>query len=232
MKFLLKLIAGAEGIFRNLKNNLLRSANPQYREVERWYAEDPHNLKRSDFGYLNSESIVFDLGGYTGEWTSEIAARYCSSVYVFEPVNFYVKLMRHRFAGNPKIKIFDFGLADKTQEVTIHVDKFASSIFNKNDGTKPTEKIKLVAFGTFVQEHQVAKIDLVKINIEGAEYDLLYEIIRAGYISSIKGLLVQFHDFVPGAHQKRAELQNQLSQTHQKVFDYSFVWEYWQRKVN
>jgi FkbM family methyltransferase len=232
MNFFVKLASSAESIFRNLKNKLLRSTAPQYREVERWYAEDPHHLKRSDFAYLNSESIVFDLGGYTGEWTSEIAARYCASIYVFEPVIFYAKLVKDRFAGNPKIKVFDFGLADKSQEVTIHVDKFSSSIFNKNDGSKPAEKIKLVSFGTFCQEHQVSKIDLVKINIEGAEYDLLAGIIQAGYISSIKGLLVQFHDFVPGAHQKRAELQDQLAQTHQKVFDYAFVWEYWQRKIN
>jgi FkbM family methyltransferase len=230
MSLLVKIAARGERIFRNAKNSLLRRGSSPYAAVEKWYADDPHHLKRSEFPFLNADSIVFDLGGYEGDWTSDIAARYCSTIFVFEPVGYYAKLIQQRFAANPKIKVLAFGLSDKTQEIDIHVDKFSSSIANKQLQSKPSERIKLVAFPFFMQQHQVAQIDLIKINIEGAEYDLLSEIIRSGLITSIKGLLIQFHDFIPGAPQKRAELQQQFSQTHEKVFDYPFVWEYWQRK--
>jgi FkbM family methyltransferase len=230
MNLFVRIAGKGESIFRNLKNSVLRRSNPQYREVERWYEEDPHHLKRSDFPFLNAESVVFDLGGYEGAWTSDIFARYCCSVYVFEPVSFYAKLIQHRFADNPKIKVMDFGLADKTSEVDIYVDKFASSFVNTGLKEKPTEKIRLVSFAFFLRQHQLSQVDLVKINIEGAEYDLLYELISSGLIGSLKGLLVQFHNFIPGATQKRQEIQEKLSLTHQKVFDYPFVWEYWLRK--
>lgn len=49
----------------------------------------------------------------------------------------------------------------------------------------------------YINERQINKIDLFKINIEGAEYDLLECIILNGYILKIKNIQVQFHDFFP-----------------------------------
>ena len=46
-----------------------------------WYQENQDDTLRVDYD-LNSNSLVFDLGGYKGDWSDEIAARYCCNIYI------------------------------------------------------------------------------------------------------------------------------------------------------
>jgi hypothetical protein len=47
-----------------------------------------------------SESIVFDLGGYHGEFAEKIYNKYQCSIYVFEPVKEHFNIIRSKFSGN------------------------------------------------------------------------------------------------------------------------------------
>lgn len=208
---------------------LLRKFNPQYKIIEQWYKEDVHSLKRSSFDFLNSNSVVFDLGGYEGQWSSDLYSRYLSRIYVFEPVLEYYNLIKTRFANNPGISIFQFGLGAKDFDTVISLNKFASSVVREmQDGDKETISIK--EFISFVTSQHISTIDLIKINIEGSEYELLDHLIQTQFIKNIKGILVQFHNFARGDIQKMQNVQNHLSLTHKPVFQYQFVWEYWHIK--
>jgi len=220
----------AEALLRKIKNNLLRGSDPQFREVERWYVDDPDKLKRTSFDFLNSSSIAFDLGGYEGEWASDIYARYNCNVYVFEPVSLYADIIKKRFHKNEKIRVYAMGLAEKNSEAVITVDKFSSRISSSGASSKPTETIQLKSFTQFLEENKIPSIDILKINIEGAEFPLLESLIGTGTMANIKCLLIQFHDFAENAVERRKNIQSALAKTHDQVFDYPFVWECWKIK--
>ena len=74
------------------------------------------------------------------------------------------------------------------------------------------------------------KIDLMKINIEGSEYELLEHLIESGCIKKITDIQVQFHNFVPNAPEKRSELHKKLSRTHYMTYNYPWIWENWRLK--
>jgi FkbM family methyltransferase len=226
----ISLLQKTDGVIQKLIRRLKRRSDNQFKEVERWYQEDPHKLKRTDFDFLTSDSIVFDLGGYEGEWTSDIYARFNCNVYVFEPVPEFADIIKQRFAKNEKIKVYAIGLAEKNSEVLITIDKFASRIGTDDSSAKPTEKIKLRSFTEFITENRINTIDLLKINIEGAEFPLLENLSATGTLGNIKCLLIQFHNFADNAITRRKELQEELSKTHVKLFDYAFVWECWKLK--
>jgi FkbM family methyltransferase len=230
LKPLISILEKTEGLLRKIKNKLQRGSDNQFNEVERWYQEDPHKLKRTDFDFLTSDSIVFDLGGYEGEWTSDIYARFNCNVYVFEPVSEFANIIKQRFAKNEKIKVYAIGLAEKNSEVLITIDKFASRIGADDSSAKPTEKIQLKSFTEFITENRITTIDLLKINIEGAEFPLLEDLSATGTLGNIKCLLIQFHNFAENAIARRKKLQEELSKTHVKLFDYAFVWECWKLK--
>lgn len=230
MNQLINLLEKTEGLIRKVKKNLLRSNDLQFKQVEQWYAEDPHGLKKSTFEFLSLDSIVFDLGGYEGQWSSDIFARYSCNIYIFEPVKQYAELIQNRFRHNDKIHTYPFGLAEKNSTATIKIDLFASRVINDSSDTSNTEKIELKEFNNFIAENGIKRIELIKINIEGAEYSLLRHLIETGTIHSVQALLIQFHNFVDNASNLRQQLQNDLAITHQKVFDYPFVWELWIKK--
>ena len=69
----------------------------------------------------------------------------------------------------------------------------------------------------------------MSINIEGAEYDVLSNLIKTGNIEKIKFLQVQFHDFMPNSKVLREVILRQLKKTHKLRFSYPFVWESFSR---
>ena len=73
-----------------------------------------------------------------------------------------------------------------------------------------------------VSELHIERIDLIKINIEGGEYDLLPAIIDSGLIKRIKYIQVQFHNFDIGAADARFRIRR--SRKTPRMWNYEFVW--------
>ena len=172
---------------------------------------------------LTKQSLVYDVGGYKGEWAVPLLAKYDCKIKMFEPVKRFVDGLEKMFAGNDAVAIFPFGLGGENRTDTIGVDWEASSVFKPGENT---EKIKISDVSKVMGKDQV---DLIKINIEGGEYELLNRLADTGQIKQIKNIQVQFHDFVPDAQRKRKKLQARLQQTHHLTYCYPFVWENWER---
>ena len=196
------------------------------KQVKKWQAAEGDRTLRQIYD-LSDTSIVFDIGGYIGQWSSDIFSRYCCHIYVFEPVERYAYLIQERFKNNPKIYVYNFGLSNETKNVSINISDNASSIFYKKRKGARVETVKLVNLLDFVQDHNIDKIDLIKINIEGGEYDLLEYLIKSRFTPKILNIQVQFHNFIENAQERMLNIQRELERTHQITYQYAFVWENW-----
>lgn len=200
--------------------------NLQNYRVESWTARDGNNKYNLNFD-LNRDSLVFEIGGYLGDWAESVVKKFGCRVYVFEPVPEYVNKLEERFTGNDLVRIFPFGLSDKTEEIELSLTNDASSILVAAHLQEKRIKVKMVRAVDFLAEQNIEKVDLVQMNIEGAEYELLPDLIESGSIRQIENIIIQFHDFVANAAAKHADLQNKLYQTHYMLFQHPFVWEGW-----
>lgn len=178
---------------------------------------------------LNADSIVLDVGGYEGQWASDIYAMYGCRVHIFEPVPEFADRIKKRFARNPRILTHNFGLSGQTMMVRLAVCGDGSSVYRQCEGMRD---IRLICARDFIVEQGIAQIDLIKLNIEGGEYEVLQHFIDTRLIERITNLQVQFHDCVPSARIRRANLRRQLEHTHQVTYDFSFVWESWRLKIS
>ena len=196
------------------------------RRVIPWFRDEGDRTLRLNY-ILNAKSMVLDLGGYRGQWASDIYAMYGCTIHVFEPVMQFAEDIRRRFEKNTKIYVHEFGLGDKNQTVSIHLAYDGSSIYRSGCNSVSA---RLVDAATFLESEGIKQIDLMKINIEGGEYDLLDSLIAAGLISQIRNIQVQFHDCIPEAALRMRQIQNALSHTHTLTYQYEFVWENWEAK--
>ena len=143
------------------------------KEHQRWVKDNGDKTKRLEYD-LNSHSVVFDIGGFKGDWTQQIFSRYNCEIYIFEPISKFYNDIKRRFVGKNKIKIFNFGLDKIDKGIDIFNSNDSSSVFNK---TGSAEKIQLKDIKNFCIDNKIKTIDLMKINIEGCEYDLLDRIV-------------------------------------------------------
>ena len=65
-----------------LRFYLLR--DKQYIAYKKWVKENPNEEARYDY-YLSKSSLVFDVGGYHGEFSEKIYDKYKCYIHIFEP---------------------------------------------------------------------------------------------------------------------------------------------------
>jgi FkbM family methyltransferase len=192
-----------------------------------WFSDNGDKTLRLQYN-LDSTSIVFDLGGYEGQWSSDIFSMYCCYIHIFEPVEKFATKIEQRLSKNNRIFVHKFGLSNMNQKIQIFIDSDSSSTF-KNRASSDT--INLIKAIEFIKEYDICRIDLMKINIEGGEYDLLEHLLDSEFIKNIYNIQVQFHDFVPNAETRMNKIQRELSKTHFLTYQYPFVWENWKLKT-
>jgi FkbM family methyltransferase len=198
--------------------------DPQTVRVRSWFAVNGDQTLRLNYD-LHPDSVVFDVGGYQGQWASDIFARFGCEVHIFEPITEYAGYIRQRFAGNGKIKVNEKGLAGTDRLDRISINKNLSSVLNA--GTVMTQQVTLVSAATYIRECGIETVDLVKINIEGMEYELLDHLIDTELIRFCRNIQVQFHSFVPDAEDRMGLIQKRLTATHHITYQFPFVWENW-----
>lgn len=193
---------------------------PQEREKIRW-----ENYP------LSKDSIVFDVGGYRGDWSQKIIEKYNPYIYIFEPVPEFSAVIKKRFKRNPKVSVFTIGLFDKSMVHQMTVFRDSSSMYDKGDHRSrgPKITVKLVDIHEFLIEKGITEIDLIKINIEGGEYRLLQRMIDKRIVEKCHDIQIQFHSSYPNSAELRDQIRRSLQETHFTTYDYPFKWENWRR---
>jgi FkbM family methyltransferase len=193
------------------------------KEVNRWLSDGGDDRFRYDYN-LCSDSLVLDLGGYKGQWASDIYARYNCRIMVFEPVKTFADKIIKRFSSNPRIEVHVLALGNSRRSEQISLGDDASSLFRD---TPKKETIQFEDIAVFFAEQNIQTVNLMKVNIEGGEYELLPRLIETGLINRIENLQIQFHRVTRESESQMEKICSELEKTHRPTYRYKFMWENW-----
>jgi len=186
------------------------------------------------FNYnLNENSIVFDLGGFKGEWSNKIYTLYKPNIHLFEICKDYFIDLVSFFMYNEKIKLNNFGLSDCNKELELFQNGDKTTVFfNKEliEDNNTIKKSKFVDFFNYIENNDINHIDLMKINIEGGEYDLMDYILKTDFITKITDIQIQFHNTVKNHLKRMIDIQTKLRNTHYQSYCFPTIWENWRIK--
>ena len=150
-------------------------------------AEDLSQNKVLNELALDQNSIVLDFGANVGNVSHYIYSKYQCNLFLYEPNPYCYEILKSRFKANNKIKIFNKGVLNRTGFVNLYLHSNAkflseyteSSSYHYNKDFISKDK-KILTEVIDIKEI-VAKfdhIDLIKVDIEGAEYLIIDEIIK------------------------------------------------------
>ena len=194
---------------------------------DQWVRDRGDLNKRLDYA-LEPSAVVWDVGGYEGQWASDIYSRFGCYVEVFEPAPHACSFIRRRFSANPRVRVHPYALGVEECSERLSLAGDASSLETACCGAD-TQTV-VVRDVVAVMKEMGGGIDLMKLNIEGSEYSLIERLVTSGLIGEVRELQVQFHDFVPNAQSRRGHLLKSLARTHEQTWCYEFVWENWKRR--
>lgn len=168
---------------------------------------NPLNLNTNNknlFSKLKPGDIAIDCGANVGEVTA-IMAEKGATVYAFEPNPYAFKLLKKRFDKNNNVILINKGVWDKKGILPLYLHEnndlnpekhsVSSSILEskKNIDKINFVEIELINLIDFIENlnHEVA---LLKLDVEGAEVDILNKLIYSKSIKNIREILVETHE--------------------------------------
>ena len=126
--------------------------------------------------------------------------------------------------------VHEVRLARETHETPIGLRGTSSTIFGRNGGGAPTALVWLVRAGDAFAEAGIERADLLKLNVDGTEYQQLEHLAKASWLPHIRYLQIQFHDVAPDSAARMRARHERLAQTHAVTWRYELVWESGRRR--
>ncbi len=211
---------------------LWRFLGQEYRRFDYGQSVDS-NYGNVYTGLISNDPIFLDLGAFKGNWSREMVTRYGGSAHLFEIQPNLIKNLKDDFANTPNCTVHPFGLAPKDELIDVgSYDDCEGFSLTKQKSFGISNKVQLKSFLDFVLQNNIDEIDVCKINIEGAEYDLLENMIENNLHMLCRNIQVEFHRQypVPDWHKRYNKIRAALSKTHATTLDYYFSWQNWCRK--
>lgn len=100
--------------------------DPFSRAANKWFSDKGDETLRLNY-QLDKTSIVFDVGGYLGDYAEAIYQKFGCQVYLFEPVPQFYDSCVERFRNNPSIICLNYGLSSKSGWFEINLNNNESS---------------------------------------------------------------------------------------------------------
>jgi len=144
-----------------------------------WYFETDGELLMIK-NFIKENDIVIDAGAHFGDW-SDLVLKHTKNkckLYAFEPVpNFFIKLQNK---VNSNGKCYNLAIGKNDAEVTMNYfykeSEGCSSLYDRKAlNNIPVQKIniKVTCLDNFCLNNQIEHINFLKIDVEGAEWDVL-----------------------------------------------------------
>ena len=130
-------------------------------EAARWVRDHGDQTLRLDYPHLDENSVVFDLGGYVGDFAAEIFDKYRCTIYLFEPHPAFYEKCVHRFKDNDKIIPLNYGVSDVAGNFSLSDSVDGSSFLTENHKNKGSVTCEVREFFSVLSDLGVSQIDLM-----------------------------------------------------------------------
>ena len=153
---------------------------------------------------IGPASVVLDIGANQGQFTRTIVRDFGCRVHAVEPNPQLCAGLQS--LSIPEVTVHGVALADAggPRQFVVMNNSEASHFSIAKGSSEETVQVEAVTLEELISRMPDASIDLIKMDIEGAELDVL-ERIPAGVLARVRQLTVEFHQFVSPESRGRIE---------------------------
>jgi len=183
---------------------------------------------------INAESIVYSFGiGTDISFDVQMIQKFGLKVFAYDPTPKSIEWLKTQNVP-ANFMAQQIGLADFNGEISFHLpenENYVSCSIIDTEGfsNEKSVKAKVLTLITLMEQNGHQKIDILKMDIEGAEYDVIKNIVNSDL--KISQILIEFHHrFKDVGIKKTIEAIDILNKFGFKIFfvsesgeEYSFI---------
>lgn len=172
---------------------------------EKFKINNIHNLISIKEIFLNLEyqikninpSTIIDIGANIGDSTVYFKNTYPKAkIYAFEPSNSIFSQLKFNISlnGNKNITLYKLGVGSKNGKVSFY-DNRQSGLSSIYFNSKKIKKniIQITTLKNIFKLNAISKCDLLKIDCEGAEYDIILNLDKK-ILDKVANMVIEFHE--------------------------------------
>lgn len=184
---------------RNGLRYRMRAASADVGVLYETWVLDSYSLPGSR---LPTDAIVVDVGAHVGTFTLRAAREApMGHVYSFEPTTENSRLLTEnvKLNGADNVTVIRAAMGGKPGRATISLDPQSNAMHSlyAAQGSSGHEEVDVVTLDGFMADRDLRRIDLLKLDCEGAEYEILLGA-DPQTLSRIRSIALEYHD-VAGA---------------------------------
>ena len=143
--------------------------------------------------FVNAASIVMDVGANRGAFSQAMIERFHCRCIALEPS----PALFAQIAPSGLLEKHNVAIAGRSGPVSFHVSDVpvASSLAHRPPGTIETIEVAAKRLEEFSKEQGLQAIDVLKMDIEGAEVEV-FDSCSDSFLGSVGQITVEFHDHV------------------------------------
>lgn len=178
-------------IYLDYNDSLCLSLNKKYEFLE-------YSLIRK---YLQKDNVVFDIGAHIGYYTLNFASLVGDKgkVFSFEPnpTNFTLLKKNVEINNHNNVNLFQKAISNFNGNIRLYISDFSSGMHRIHESKFCNDFIEIesVRLDDFVKNHEIKKIDFLKIDVEGAEFDVLKGMTNIIHNNKSLKILVEFSPY-------------------------------------
>jgi FkbM family methyltransferase len=199
--------------------------NERYKKIFRKECLENHTYEQ--FFGVEEGDIVVDAGANIGAFTKSIIKKNPKIVYCIEPDTRMFETLKENLTGY-NVTLINKGLAEQNGESNF------TSFYNEVGNKVPTTGVLAegVTFKSVLEENNITHIDFLKIDIEGAEYDVFSKDNKDWILNNIDKIAGEWHLNVKPLNDKFREFRDTylLDHPNYRVFSMDGVdikWDLW-----
>jgi FkbM family methyltransferase len=155
------------------------------------------------YGYIFKKmpagSVCIDCGANVG-LISDLILKRGGVVFAFEPARESAELLQYKYRDNKQITVISKAVSDKNSVAVFHTGgnfDLGATLMNrtKKDSDYRVGVIRLVDFIQDLLSKQES-IYLLKLDVEGVEFEILEDIIKSNVYKKIKYIVCETHEWI------------------------------------
>jgi FkbM family methyltransferase len=173
--------------------------------VDQPSAVEFHGSRHAGWGILagsvREDSIVYSFGiGEDASFDLSLISGYRCKICAFDPTPKSL-VWAEKNIREPRFKLYPWAISGYDGILRLFLPRIAQHVSASLRQTSLTRADSFEAecyrLGTIMSRFGHARIDILKMDIEGAEYEVIDETIASGTIRCVDQLLIEFHHWIP-----------------------------------
>lgn len=130
--------------------------------------------------------ILIDIGSCLGEFIDHFLDQNAgATVYAFEPLEVNFNFLKDKYKGNNNVHVYKEAISNSTGIANFFIKENQHKLGNDGCSLESSKSnvnsynyvsVKTIKLSTFIKEKKINKIDVLKIDVEGSEYDIFSDI--------------------------------------------------------